>query len=771
MGMEVPDIAPYANKRWPGPQKGHAAMITRMDKDIGKLFARLKANGIDRNTIVFFTSDNGPHKEGGADPKFFKSSGPLTGYKRSLHDGGIRVPMIVRWPGKIKPGSLSDHICAFWDFLPTAAELAGIDPPRDIDGISMLPGLLGKEQPIHEYLYWEFWHTFPTQAVRMGNWKGIRNKHDQPIRLFNVKNDIGETKDVADKHPKLVAKVENYFKTGRTVSPDWPTPLDSPLTDFNKPNILWITCEDMSPDLGCYGDSWSISPNIDKLTGEGLRYTNAFSISGVCAPSRSALITGMYPTTIGSHHMRSKAVPPPYVKCFTEYLRKAGYYCTNNSKTDYNFNVPITAWDESSTKAHWRKRPNKNQSFFAVFNFTTTHESRIRIPAGQFAELTKRLTPSERHNPDQAVVPPYYPDTPETRKDWANYYDLITAMDKQVADLLNQLDEDGLSDSTIVFFYSDHGRGLPRAKRWIYDSGTHVPLIVRWPGTIQPGTVCDDLVCFIDFGPTVLSLAGVKIPDYIQGKAFLGEQKSQPRKYVFAARDRMDETYDIIRCVRDKQYKYIRNFEPEKTYAQHIAYMDKMPTMQIMRELNALGKLKGPQKLYFRQTKPFEELYDITADPHEINNLADSPAHRKVLKKMGQILTQWMKDTGDLGLIPEKQLNKRRMVMAKDQEWSETTTPSATLTGMNPKGLARVKISCTTPGASIGYTRDKRKWTRWIPYTEELKLKHNETVRIKASRLGYKDSPEIKATFKNTPGSDKKLEVVIVKKKKAKQKK
>jgi len=228
MGMEVPSIAPYENKKWPGPQKGHAAMITRMDRDIAKLFERLKKLGIDENTIVFFSSDNGPHKEGGADPSFFKSAGPLRGYKRSLHDGGIRVPFIVRWPGKIKAGTVSHHISAFWDFLPTAAELAGAESPKNIDGISMVPELLGKKQPKHEYLYWEFWHAHPAQALRMGKWKAIRPKKDAPIMLFNMENDIHEDKNIAGQHPEIVTKVKDLFIKARTPSADWPTPLDNP---------------------------------------------------------------------------------------------------------------------------------------------------------------------------------------------------------------------------------------------------------------------------------------------------------------------------------------------------------------------------------------------------------------------------------------------------------------------------------------------------------------------------------------------------------------
>ena len=510
-----------------------------------------------------------------------------------------------------------------------------------------------------------------------------------------------------------------------------------------RPNILWITTEDISPDLGCYGDREARTPNLDRLASEGARFTNAFSISGVCAPSRSALITGMYPTTIGTHHMRSKGVPPPYVKCFTEYLRAAGYYCTNNSKTDYNFDSPLTAWDGSSRTAHWRERA-EGQPFFSVINFTVTHESRIRAAPEDFARLTAILKPDNRLDPGVAKLPPYYPDDPRVRRDWANYYDLIAAMDYRVGEVLNQLEGDGLAENTIVFFYGDHGRGLPRAKRWVYDSGIRVPLIIRWPGNIKPGSVRDELVSFVDFGPTVLSLARVEIPSYMQGRAFLGEQAGRPRDYIFAARDRMDETYDIIRAVRDERYKYIRNFEPGKPYAQYIWYAEKMPTIQVMREFNKFDKLTGAQKLFFLPTKPVEELYDTVADPHEIQNLADSPDHRGVLEKMRSALKQWMTDTEDLGLIPEDELKER---MRPGGKWAVTGKPVLSPHGGVFEAPVTVNITCPTEGHSIAYTTEGGEDPSWKLYSEEVTLSQSARLRVKAVRLGYKDSPTVEARF------------------------
>jgi uncharacterized sulfatase len=513
-------------------------------------------------------------------------------------------------------------------------------------------------------------------------------------------------------------------------------------------NILWISCEDISPDVACYGDKYARTPNLDKLAKQGVRFTRAFTVAGVCAPSRSGIITGMYPTTIGTHHMRSQGVPPEYVHCFTEYLRALGYYCTNNVKTDYNFDSPITAWDESSNTAHWRNRRDKKQPFFAVFNLMTTHESKIRASKAEFDKLTKKLKPEDRHDPAKAVLPPYYPDTPIVRRDWANYHDLITAMDIQVAELLAQLEEDGLAESTIVFFWSDHGRGLPRAKRWIYDSGIHVPLIVRWPGQIPADSVNDELVSFLDFAPTVLSLAGAEVPKHMQGQVFLGDKKAAPRQYIYAARDRMDETYDRIRCVRDKKYHYIKNFEPQLSYAQPIAYMDEMPTMKEWRRLNAEGKLVGPQKLFFRTDRPAEELYDTEADPHEINNLADSPKHKEILVRLRKALDDWQKDTKDLGHIPEDKLKE---MVRPGGKWSETEPPRIDPKPGTYDGPVRVKITCATPGASLAYTTEAGKGARWLLYTGEFTLEKSATLRVRVCRLGWKDSPDVEAVFKIAP--------------------
>ncbi len=500
----------------------------------------------------------------------------------------------------------------------------------------------------------------------------------------------------------------------------------SPARAPEPPNILWISCEDTSPDLGCYGDSYADTPNLDRLASQGCRYTNAFVPYPVSAPTRSAIITGMYPSTIGTMHMRTsmkgyEAVPPPYVKCFTEYLRAAGYFCTNWRKTDYQFKAPFTAWD---TGRDWRDRP-KDAHFFSVINLTCSHESRNWPRNGEKLE----------HDPAEAPVPPYYPDTPVIRRNIARYYDNVTEMDRQVGQILAKLEEDGLAESTAVFFWSDHGRGLPRCKRWCYDSGIRVPLIVRWPGRIKPGTVCDDLISLVDLGPTVLSLAGVNVPPYMQGRAFLGAQKASPRRFIVAGRERMDRNSDDhIRCIRDKRYKYIRNFMPEKPYTQPIPYRDRMPIMQEWRRLHAEGRLEGPAKLFFRQTKPPEEFYDTQKDPYEIHNLIDSPEHQDRIERMRTILQQWSKQTGDLGGIPEDELIERMWPGRK-----QPVTARAQIQ-LKPASQGRrlVTIRCATKGASIGYRLDES--GPWRLYTGPFQVPLGSRLQAKCIRIGYKQS-------------------------------
>lgn len=466
-----------------------------------------------------------------------------------------------------------------------------------------------------------------------------------------------------------------------------------------RPSILWLTCEDISPNLGCYGDPYAVTPRLDRLAAQGVRYTRAFGVTGVCAPNRSCLITGVYPSRLGSHGMRSSVTLPAEVKCFTEYLRAAGYHCANNAKTDYNFAVPKTAWDENGPKAHYRSR-RPGQPFFAVFNHEVSHESMIRAPEAQYRRNTARLTPAQRRDPALAPVPPCHPDTPEVRRDWARYYENITAMDYQIGDRLDELEEAGLAEDTVVFFFGDNGAGMPGMKKWSWDSGLRVPLIVRFPerwahlAPCAAGGATDRLVSFVDFAPTVLRLAGVApagraragqepaeqapagvdpavvgragpdsaggdLPPHFQGVAFLGEAAGAPRRLIHAIRDRMAERHDCVRTVCDERYHYNRNFLPHLPWSQFVVYTEMMPTMRVWRALAEAGKLSGPAARYFEPRKPVEELYDVDADPHQVRNLAGDPAHRGALERLREECERWMVGTGDLGLLPEHELHER----------------------------------------------------------------------------------------------------------------
>jgi arylsulfatase A-like enzyme len=424
--------------------------------------------------------------------------------------------------------------------------------------------------------------------------------------------------------------------------------------DAPRPNILWLTCEDTGPHLGCYGDAYARTPNLDRLAARGMIYSTAWSNAPVCAPARTTIISGVYPTSTGAEHMRSLVPMPTSMRMYPQFLRDAGYYCTNNNKEDYNLEKPGRVWDDSSRKAHWNHR-KPGQPFFAVFNYTVTHESQIR----------KR--PHElKHDPAKVRVPAYQPDAPEVRHDWAQYYDLVTEMDGMVGRALDELAVAGLADDTIIFFYGDHGPGMPRSKRSACDSGLHVPLIVYVPPKLRQlagkdyatGGKSDRLVSFVDLAPTLLSLIDVRPPEWMQGHAFLGPLASPEQRYVYGFRGRMDERYDLVRSVRDKRYVYVRNFMPHRPAGQHVAYMFETPTTRVWKRLYDEGKL-APPKTFFWQPKPPEELYDLQHDPDEVNNLAASASHQDVLKRMRAALREHLLATRDVGFLPEGEIHAR----------------------------------------------------------------------------------------------------------------
>lgn len=438
----------------------------------------------------------------------------------------------------------------------------------------------------------------------------------------------------------------------------------------DKPSILWLTAEDMSPNLGCYGDAQALTPRLDAFAKEAVRYTRAFATAPVCSPARSCLITGLFATSLGTQRLRSAFPLPADFHPFTAGLRKAGYYCSNNVKTDYNLRDEAdfirAAWDESSEKAHWRTKAD-GQPFFSVFNFMTTHQSRTSVWSHEEFEneVGSRLSPGERHPPSQMAPPPFYPDTEESRRAWARYHDCITRMDQQVGEILDQLETDGLDEDTIVFFYSDHGMGMPRGKRCLQDSGLHVPLLIRFPkkwahlAPSSPGTSTGRLVSFVDFAPTVLSLCGVKAPAHFQGSAFLGPDAGEPRQFVHGARDRVDEAFDVSRSVRDEHWLYIRNFMPHLSWMQPEGYSDASTFRQEFKRLAAAGDLNAAAMTYAAPQRPLEELYDTEADPHQLHNLATDPAHAETLATMRAELRRWQLATRDTGFLTEPQMWRR----------------------------------------------------------------------------------------------------------------
>ena len=431
------------------------------------------------------------------------------------------------------------------------------------------------------------------------------------------------------------------------------------------PNIVWITAEDMSPVLGYLGDSYAITPHLDALSRESVIYTHAFATAPVCSPSRAALINGIMASVQGAHQMRSAYALPASWEGFPAVLRRnGGYYTTNNVKTDYNSGnasaIIAASLDENSDSADWTGR-EKGQPFFSIFNLMVTHQSRSMVwPYEQFVEqVQSQLTPDEIHDPALATVPPYYPDTPIVRKTIARFYDCVTVMDKQVGALLDRLKEEGLWEDTIVFFYSDHGTGLPRHKRTALDSGMHVPLMVRFPekyrhlAPAEPGERLDRLVSFEDFGPTVLSLAGLEVPDYMQGVPFLGASNGPERRYVFGHRDRVDEAMDMVRTVRDNRYLYVRNYMPHLSYNQPVAYPDLGEIRDAFYEMAAGEYMSPPQVHFAGPTKEREELYDTENDPLNLENLADDASFQDVLLRMRRVHKDSLISRRDLGFMPE----------------------------------------------------------------------------------------------------------------------
>lgn len=434
--------------------------------------------------------------------------------------------------------------------------------------------------------------------------------------------------------------------------------------DQTRPSFLFLIADDMSPNLGCYGDPDAKTPNLDAFAASSIRYTRAFSAAGVCATSRSALITGMHPSSLGTQHMRSKIKLPDDIRPFPVALREAGYFCVNRGKEDFNFDTKADVWDAKQWRqADWTRRA-EGQPFFAVYNYLDTHESRLWEGSETVLVDQTKLQDDQRHDPDKVTLPKWLPDDARVRKEWARYQDLVSLMDDQyIGPMLRHLEKTGVADDTIVFFFSDHGAPFPRAKQWITEAGTRVPLLIHFPEKWKhlapsgPGTTSDQLVSLMDLGPSILSLAGIDVPDSTDGRAFLGEGAALPRETLVFTRDRMDERVDFIRTMRDKRYRYTRNFLPLVPAFPWLTYMEKLESSKEFRRLQETGN-EGRFSTFLARTKPGEELYDLEADPDEFTNLATDPAHGEALKRLRDELSRWTLETRDSGFLPEQQLMK-----------------------------------------------------------------------------------------------------------------
>lgn len=544
------------------------------------------------------------------------------------------------------------------------------------------------------------------------------------------------------------------------------TAADAPAASPPRPNIVWIVAEDLSPRIPSFGDSTVATPHLSRLAEASVRYPNTFSVSGVCAPSRFAIATGMYPTSAGGHQMRTQynaemlgeiglpiygTVAPPRVKMLSQHLREHGYYCTNSAKEDYQFEAPKTAWDESGFLADYRDRA-PGQPFYAVYNLEATHESQIwginertyRFRAGfPDSAVYSDAWHVERPPIDPALevtVPPYLVDDDSTRNDLRRVYRNIQTMDEQVGFLLSRLEEDGLLDSTIVVWYTDHGGPLPREKRLLYDSGLRVPMMVRWPDGYRAGEIDSGLVSFVDMLPTTLAMAGVKVPKVVQGKVAFAKTDNVARDYVYAGADRLDTEYDMIRAVRDDRYKLLRNYRTEQPYYLNVTYRENMPSMRSLLRGREAGTLTEAQGQWFRERKPEVELFDTHADPHELDNLADDPAYAATRERLLVALEAWRERVGDLGDADEREMV--RAWWGGQLDSMPSTAPP--VIDRLPDG--RRVLGSPTDGAQVAYrfAEADRGRKGWRVYTGPFEVPEGDSVRAVAQRIGYRESREVR---------------------------
>ena len=532
----------------------------------------------------------------------------------------------------------------------------------------------------------------------------------------------------------------------------------------SRPNVLWISAHDINPHLGCYTDVWpgaeqACTPRLDALAADGLRFDRAFSAAPVCGPSRSAIFTGCFPPAIGTMHMRTRATPPPEVRLLPQYFREAGYWTGNSSFTDFQVDVPNPVYDAVGDHAHWRLRRDPDQPFFMAFHSLITHESQLY---GSDEEFARRTPDAQRV--EKAEVPPYHPDTEVFRTSWRRYLELVSQLDHWVGGILDQLDEDGLSDTTIVVFWSDHGLGMPRGKRWASELGFREPLIVRWPGKVAAGSAYSEPVGLMDLAPTMLEMCDLVVPGHMHGTVLLGSDGSPRQRsdeYVVSARDRMGEQEDTSRSIRDRRFRYTRHLHPDRSPMGHCEYPDHLATWT---ELRRLFAQEAQQQLAFGEPPSIltdlqrsvvaasklsaEELYDVEADPHEEHNLAASPEYAADRRRLSDALDAWLTEVGDLGRRPERELLAEWRPDGRRPRAAEPTAETR-------DGL--VTITCPTDGAVVGWTTTPPQTSTdrpasafngyaddgrdWQLYTAPF-IPHGP-IWIKSWRLGYEPSTDV----------------------------
>ncbi|MEL6693267.1 MAG: sulfatase-like hydrolase/transferase, partial [Pseudomonadota bacterium] len=548
------------------------------------------------------------------------------------------------------------------------------------------------------------------------------------------------------------------FVTACAIDPAMDSSAPAERVDDTRPNIVLVLFEDMSPRVGAFGDPIAHTPNFDRIADEGVRYTNVFTTSGVCAPSRAALMTGQYQHSIGAQHMRTMApsggtgggpqgyfaVPPSDVKAFPELLRRAGYFTSNNFKTDYQFGQPFTIWDRSEPGADWSDRA-PGQPFFHMVTFFNTHESAVwpveleETPENTaffgLVERNRRVFAAReaRTDPASVTVPPYLPDTPAVRRDIATHYDNIADTDATLGELYDRLEREGLLESTIIIVSSDHGDGLPRMKRSLYDSGLHVPMVIRYPDGLDAGKTSDDLISFIDLAPTILSWADARQPSNLAGSDFEGADRDPARDYVFAAQDRMDFDPNWRRAVRDKRYKLIQNFVPGDPYFVPLAFRDVQPTMQALWLGSKQETLPEAARRLFAPIPEFQ-LYDTLNDPHEVTNVIDDPRYSEVQERLMATLNDWFSAYPDMSRVPEE-----NMIAGMWPNGEQPVTATPIISGSEIEGRTVITLMSETEGASIGYRSDLSS-NSWQIYTGPFNLPEGSSLQAKAVRYGYAES-------------------------------